>query len=62
MHAAGILRDVAADGAGHLAGGIRGIVKAARRHGLRHRKIGDAGLHHREPVVVVELEDAVQPA
>ena len=57
MHAAGILGDVAADGAGDLTGWIRCVVKAARGDRLRYREVGHAGLHDRRAIVVVDVED-----
>ena len=60
MHAAGILRHVAADGAGDLRGRVRRIIEAGVRHRVAHGEIGDAGLHHRDAVVVVDLADAVE--
>ena len=45
MHAAGILGDVAADGAGDLARRIGRVVQAEWRRRLRDRGIAHAGLH-----------------
>ena len=44
MHAAGILRDIAADGAGDLRGGIGRVIEALVLHRLGDGEIGDAGL------------------
>src|SRR3546814_6621669 len=46
VHAAGILRDVAADGAGDLARRIGGVIEAGMLHRLADAEIGDPGLHH----------------
>ena len=58
MHAAGIFRHVAADGAGDLRGRIGRVIKAGMRHRVRHREIGDAGLDHGDAVVEIDLADA----
>ena len=58
VHAAGILGDVAADGAGDLARGIGRVVEAVRRGGLGDREIAHAGLHARGARRGVDLEDA----
>ena len=47
MHAAGVLRDVAADRARDLRRRIGRVVQAVRRGGLRDREIAHAGLHAR---------------
>jgi len=60
MHAARIFRHIAADGAGDLRRRIGRVIKAGGLHRLRHCKIGDAGLHHRDAVVVVDLANAVE--
>ena len=61
MRAAGVHRDVAADHAGELAGGVGGIEEAMRGDGIGDADIGDAGLHHGAAVGVVDVEDAVHP-
>jgi hypothetical protein len=58
---AGVLRDVAADRADLLAGGVRGVVVAGRLDGLAHVRVDHPGLQHRAGVVVVQLDDRVHP-
>ena len=60
VHAAGILRDVAADGAGDLRGGIGRVVEAFVRDGLADREVRDARLDHRDAVFKIDLADAVE--
>ena len=60
MHAAGIFRDVAADRAGDLRGGIRRVIESAMLDRAGDGKIGDAGLDDREPVVEIYLFDFVE--
>ena len=60
MHAAGIFRDVAADGAGDLRGRIGRVVEARMRHRIADREIGDARLDHSDAVVEIDLADAVE--
>ena len=60
MHAAGILRHVAADGAGDLRGRVGRVIEARMRDGLADRQIGDARLDHGDAVVEVDLADAVE--
>ena len=60
MHAAGIFRDITADGAGDLRRRIGRVIEAGLGDRLRDRKIGDAGLDHGDAVVVVDLADAVE--
>ena len=62
MHAAGILGDVAADGAGDLARRIGRVVEALALHRLGDGEVGDAGLRHHAAIGVVDLEDAVELA
>jgi len=59
MRAAGVLGDVAADRADDLARRIGRVVAAERRHPLRDRKVGHAGLDNRAQVGDVHFEDAV---
>ena len=61
MGTARVHRHVAADHAGELAGGVGGVEEALSLHRLGDADIGDAGLHHGEPVGVVDFQDAVQP-
>ena len=58
MGAAGVHRDVAADGAGELRGRIGGVEEALRTDRLRNREIGHAGLDPRIAVGEIDLEDA----
>ena len=58
MHAAGILRDIAADGAGDLRGRIGRVIEALVLDRLGDAEIGDAGLHHRDAIDVIDLADA----
>ena len=60
MHAAGILRHIAADRAGDLRGRIGRVIKAAMLDRPGDREIGDAGLDDREAVVEIDLLDAVE--
>ena len=59
MRAAGILGDVAADRAGLLARGIGGVEEAELRDRRRELGVHDPGLHDRDPVLGVDLEDPV---
>ena len=60
MHAAGIFRHIAADGAGDLRGRVGRIVEAGGLDRLRDRQIGHAGLRHHHAVLQVDLADAVE--
>ena len=60
VHAAGVLRDVAADGAGDLRGRIGRVIKAFMGDRVRDRQIGDAGLDHGDAVGEVDLLDPVE--
>ena len=60
VHAAGILRHVAADGAGDLRGRIRRVVEAGLLDRLGHRQVGHAGLDHGDAVGEVDLADAIE--
>ena len=59
VRTAGVLRHVAADGAGALAGGIGRVEIAFALDGLRNFEIHDAGLEHRAFVCQVDFDDAV---
>ena len=61
VHPAGILRHIAADGAGDLRGRVGRVVEAAMGHRLGDREIGHARLHHGDPVGEIDLADAVEP-
>ena len=60
MHAAGILRHVAADGAGDLRGRVGRVVEAGVLDRLGDREVGHARLRHHHAVVEVDLADAVE--
>ena len=60
MHAAGILRDIAADRAGDLRRRIGRIVKSGIGHRLADGQIGHAGLGHHGAVVEIDLADALE--
>ncbi len=61
VRTAGILRDVAPDGADLLARRIGGVVVAMRSHPAGNLEIRDAWLHGDAPVWNVDVEHAVQP-
>ncbi|MCY1351180.1 hypothetical protein D9M69_374390 [compost metagenome] len=60
MHAAGVLRHVAADGAGDLRRRVRGVVEAVWRRRLGDRQVAHAGLHTGEAPDRVDFEDALE--
>ena len=60
MHASGIFRDIAADGAGNLRGRIRRIIESCMRNGVADRKIGDARLRNNNAVVIIDVPDAAE--
>ena len=60
VHAAGVLGDVAADGAGDLRGRIGGVVEAGVLDGLCDREIGHARLRHHHAVVEIDVADAAE--
>ena len=62
VHAARVLGDVAADGAGDLRGGVGGVVEALVLDGLGDAEVGDAGLGGDGAVLEVDVEDAVELA
>ena len=59
MRAAGILGDIAADGASALARGIRSVEVTEWSNGQRDIQIDDARLNQREFILDVDLENAV---
>src|SRR5262245_53102356 len=59
MRAAGVLRDVAADGAGALARRIRRVKITLRLDGQRDIQVHDAGLHYGALVGEVDFENPV---
>ena len=59
MRPAGIFRDVAADGAGFLAGGIRRKIKSGVLYGARDIQIDHAGLDDGAAILQVQFQDAV---
>ena len=60
MHAARILGDIAADGAGDLARRVGRVIKAGLLDRLGQRQVGDPGLGHDAAIVVIDVEDAVE--
>src|SRR5439155_1551485 len=60
--AAAVLADVAADGAGFLAGRVGYVVQAIGRGRLGQVEVDHAGLDDGAPVVGVDLQDAVHAA
>jgi hypothetical protein len=61
VRAAGVLREVAADRADLLAGGVRRVVVAVRRRGPRHVEVDHPRLHDRALVVAAYLPDRPHP-
>ena len=57
MHAAGVLRDIAADGAGDLRGRVRCVVQTMRGSGLGDRQVAHARLDPGETTQRIDLED-----
>jgi len=57
VRAAGVLGDVAADGADLLAGRVRRVVVALRRDALRHPEVYDAWLYDRALIVEIDREN-----
>ena len=62
MHAARILRDIAADGTGDLAGRIGGVIEAGIGDRLADAEIGHARLRRHRPVGQIDIEDTVEPS
>ena len=62
VHAAGILRHVAADRAGDLRAGVGRVIEALVLDRLGDAEVGDAGLHAGAAVGVVDLQHAVELA
>ena len=60
VNAARIFRHIAADGAGNLRRRIGRIIEARMIDRLRDRKIGDAWLDHRHPVLEIDGADALE--
>ena len=61
MQPAGVFRDIAADGAGDLAGRIGRIIKAFAFDRAGDGGIGDARLQGDAAIFVIDLEDAAHP-
>src|SRR5262249_35092319 len=59
VRAAGVFADVAADGAGALARGIRRVEISLPLHGQREVEIHNARLDHGALVLEIDLQDAV---
>ncbi len=62
VHAAGILRDIAANGAGDLRGRVGRVIEAVIGDRRGDAEIGDAGLRGHRAVVEIDVEDAVELA
>ena len=62
VHAAGVFGDVAADAAGHLAGGIGGVIKAIPRNGSRHPTVDHPGLHGDAAILEIHRKHPAHPA
>jgi hypothetical protein len=60
VHAAGVLGDVATDGAGDLARRVGRVVQAVRRGRFADGQVAHAALHHGGPAHRVHLENAVE--
>jgi hypothetical protein len=60
VHAAGILRHVAADGAGDLRRRIGRVIEAGVLHRLADGEIGDARLDDGDPVVEIKRADVIE--
>ena len=61
MRPARVHGDVAADGTGQLAGGIRGVEKPVRLHRARDRQVGAPGLDPYETVCQADLQHRIHP-
>ena len=61
VRAAGVLRNVTADAAGHLARRIRRVVQTERRGRLRDVEVHDTGLHDRDAILDIDRQDPVHP-
>ena len=59
MHAAGVLGDVAADGASDLAGRVGGVVQAVGSGRFGDSQVTHAGLYARDPGNRIDLQDAL---
>ncbi len=62
MHATRILRHIAADAAGDLTGRVRRVIEASAGSGMADRQIRDTRLHHGTAIIVIDLDNAVEPA
>src|SRR5580700_11142811 len=60
VHPAGVLRDITANGAGDLAGGIRSVVETPGSDRVAERKIRDAALGDNAAIGVVDFENAIE--
>ncbi|MND97322.1 hypothetical protein D3C80_896400 [compost metagenome] len=60
VHAAGVLRHVAADGAGDLRGRVRRVIEVEGRRRLGNRQVAHAGLDAGEAPGGADFEDAVE--
>ena len=57
---AGILRHISTDGADHLAGRIRCVVAASRRHGFGDFEVHDTRLDRDSPVRNIDVQNAIE--
>jgi hypothetical protein len=60
VHAAGVLRDVAADRAGDLRRGVGRVEESVRLRRFRNREVGHARLHARETPRRIDLENSIE--
>ncbi|MNP24611.1 hypothetical protein D3C76_1173830 [compost metagenome] len=60
MHATGIFRDVATDGAGDLRGRVRRVIQAEGCRRLGNRQIAYAGLYPRSAGGGIDVQDVVE--
>ena len=62
MQPAGILRYIAADGAGDLAGRIGRVIEAVGVHGLGDVQVGDARFDRDATILIIDLDDGFHAA
>ena len=60
VRSAGVLRHVAAQGAGALAGGVGGVVEPVGQRRIGEAGVDDARLDHRAAALRVEVQDSVE--
>jgi hypothetical protein len=61
MRSARVHADIAADGAGELAGWIGRVEESHRRDGVRYAQIGDAGFDANVAALEIRLQHAIHP-